>query len=168
LRCFYLRSVAPAKEFVDRLTGRRTAPVTTGQIYWGAVPFVIIQIIMVALIIAFPDIVSGGLKSREKINTDNIRIEVPLEEAAPAGESGGAAEQQDDVQKALERSMKGRERARGAAADTRCRPRGAEEAIAMKTARRRFARRARRERAPRVEVALGFLPAPPTSVAWRS
>ena len=29
-------------------------PVTTGQIYWGAVPFVIIQVIMVGLVIAFP------------------------------------------------------------------------------------------------------------------
>jgi hypothetical protein len=104
---FYLRSVAPSKEFIDRLTGRRTAPVTTGQIYWGAVPFVLIQIIMVALIIAFPDIVSGGLGTKAKVDTQNIRIEVPLEEAAPAGESGGAAEEQEDVRKALERSMGG-------------------------------------------------------------
>jgi GntP family gluconate:H+ symporter len=104
---FYLRSVAPSKEFVDRLTGRKTAPVTTGQIYWGAVPFVLIQVLMVGLIIAFPNLVSGGLATKEKIDTRNIRIEVPLEEAAPAGESGGAAEQQDDVRKALERSMGG-------------------------------------------------------------
>ena len=38
---FYLRSVAPAKEYIDRVTGKRIAPVTTGQIYWGAVPFVL-------------------------------------------------------------------------------------------------------------------------------
>ena len=37
---FYLRSVAPAKAFLDKATGKPTAPVTTGQIYWGAVPFV--------------------------------------------------------------------------------------------------------------------------------
>ena len=52
---FYLRSVAPAKEFLDRLSGRKMAPVTTGQIYWGAVPFVLIQVVMVGLIIAFPE-----------------------------------------------------------------------------------------------------------------
>jgi GntP family gluconate:H+ symporter len=104
---FYLRSVAPAKEFLDRLTGRKTAPVTTGQIYWGAVPFVLIQVMMVGLIIAFPNMVSGGLGTKEKVDIRNIRIEVPLEEAAPAGESGGAAEEQDDVRKALERSMGG-------------------------------------------------------------
>src|SRR5512138_225254 len=43
---FYLRSVAPAREFLDKVSGKRTAPVTSGQIYWGAIPFVIIQIIM--------------------------------------------------------------------------------------------------------------------------
>jgi hypothetical protein len=32
-------------------------PVTTGQIYWGAVPFVIIQCIMVAMVIFFPRMV---------------------------------------------------------------------------------------------------------------
>ena len=51
---FYLRSVAPAKEYVDKVTGKLTAPVTTGQIYWGAIPFVLIQVVMVALVIALP------------------------------------------------------------------------------------------------------------------
>src|SRR3990172_6021464 len=40
---FYLRSVAPVKDYLDRVSGKRTAKVTTGQIYWGAVPFVLIQ-----------------------------------------------------------------------------------------------------------------------------
>jgi GntP family gluconate:H+ symporter len=116
---FYLRSVAPSKEYLDRLTRRRTAPVTTGQIYWGAVPFVLIQILMVGLIIAFPDLVSGGLATKDKVDIRNIQIEIPVEEAAPAGASpGGAAAEQDDVQKALERSMsddKGGEKPPGAA-----------------------------------------------------
>src|SRR5690606_8693836 len=51
---FYLRSVAPRAEYVDAVTRRRIAPVTTGQIYWGAVPFVVIQLIMVAIVIGFP------------------------------------------------------------------------------------------------------------------
>ena len=103
---FYLRSVAPAKEYLDRVTGRKTAPVTTGQIYWGAVPFVLIQVLMVALIIAFPNIVSGGLATKEKIDMQNIRIEIPVEEATPGGDAGA---EQDDVQKALERSMERRQ-----------------------------------------------------------
>ncbi|MEO8676933.1 MAG: TRAP transporter large permease subunit, partial [Casimicrobiaceae bacterium] len=108
---FYLRSVAPAKEFLDRLTGRRTAPVTTGQIYWGAVPFVLIQVVMVGLIIAFPNMVTGGLATKEKVDIRNIRIEVPVEEAMPGGDAGGAADQQEDVRKALERSMGGGDKA---------------------------------------------------------
>ena len=51
---FYLRSVAPRDFYIDRITGKRMPPVTTGDIYWGAVPFVVIQCIMVALVIAFP------------------------------------------------------------------------------------------------------------------
>ena len=82
---FYLRSVAPAKEYLDRLTGRQTAPVTTGQIYWGAVPFVLIQVLMVGLIIAFPNLVTGGLATKEKVDIRNIQIEMPVEESAPPG-----------------------------------------------------------------------------------
>src|SRR5690606_28187684 len=40
---FYLRSVAPREPYNDRVTGLRMEPITTGQIYWGAVPFVVIQ-----------------------------------------------------------------------------------------------------------------------------
>jgi TRAP-type mannitol/chloroaromatic compound transport system permease large subunit len=41
---FYLRSVAPAT-------------VRTADIYWGAIPFVIIQLVMVALVIGYPGLV---------------------------------------------------------------------------------------------------------------
>src|SRR5260221_7409264 len=58
---FYLRSVAPGKEYLDKLTGKLTPPVTTGQIYWGAVPFVVIQVIMVGIVIGFPGLVTGNL-----------------------------------------------------------------------------------------------------------
>src|SRR5207344_1328052 len=75
---FYLRSVAPHDEYTDRVTKQRLPKVTTGQIYWGAVPFVLIQIVMVGLIIAFPNLVSGGLAKKGKIDTQNIRIEVPM------------------------------------------------------------------------------------------
>jgi TRAP-type mannitol/chloroaromatic compound transport system permease large subunit len=74
---FYLRSVAPDKAYVDRVTRQQIAPVTTGQIYWGAVPFVIIQIIMVGLIIGFP-----GIVSRDKelvIDLDKVKIEMPVD-----------------------------------------------------------------------------------------
>ena len=54
---FYLRSVAPREPFIDRVTGKRHGAVTTGQIYWGAVPFVVIQVIMVLIVIMFPALV---------------------------------------------------------------------------------------------------------------
>ena len=61
---FFLRSVASEK-------------VKTASIYWGAVPFVIIQLIMVGLIIAFPGLVSygdGGAKPAEQqeLNLDDL------------------------------------------------------------------------------------------------
>ena len=72
---FYLRSVAPADDYKDRVTGQLTPKVTTGQIYWGAVPFVLIQIVMVGLIIAFPNLVSGGLAIKKELDTSKLVIE---------------------------------------------------------------------------------------------
>ncbi len=54
---FFLRSVAPKVPYIDRVTGKKMEPVTTGQIYWGSIPFVIIQLIMVAIVVLFPNIV---------------------------------------------------------------------------------------------------------------
>ena len=72
---FYLRSVAPRSAYIDKVTGRTMPPVTTAQIYWGAVPFVVIQCVMVGLLIAFP-----GLVRRDKAPTLQDRpahIEAP-------------------------------------------------------------------------------------------
>lgn len=74
---FYLRSVAPSSEYIDRVTGKRLAGITTGQIYWGAVPFVIIQIIMVAIVIVFPGLVLDHLAVAPKGDTSPIQIEMP-------------------------------------------------------------------------------------------
>jgi tripartite ATP-independent transporter DctM subunit len=74
---FYLRSVAPAKDYIDKVTGKLTARITTGQIYWGSVPFVCIQLIMVALVIAFPSMVFVGLNRGEPIDMENFQMEIP-------------------------------------------------------------------------------------------
>lgn len=73
---FYLRSVAPMKEYEDRLTKKRIAPVTTMQIYWGAVPFVIIQLMMVGMLIAFPQLVTGSLDKKINVDLNTIEIQV--------------------------------------------------------------------------------------------
>jgi hypothetical protein len=49
--------VAPRGAFLDKVTGKRTEGVTTGQIYWGAVPFLVIQLAIVALVLLFPGLV---------------------------------------------------------------------------------------------------------------
>lgn len=121
---FYLRSVAPNKEYTDRVTKKKIDPVTTMQIYMGAIPFVLIQIVMVGLIIAFPGIVSSGLDKAEAVDLDKITLEMqadmPAMDAsaptdadmpAPAADQAGtpAAEpgkqEEVDPMKALEESM---------------------------------------------------------------
>ena len=76
---FYLRSVAPAKAYPDKISGSSIAPVTTGQIYWGAVPFVVIQVIMVGILIAFPGLVTSGL-TKSAVDPSKIEILIPAPE----------------------------------------------------------------------------------------
>jgi GntP family gluconate:H+ symporter len=107
---FFLRSVAPSKEYTDKLTKKLIAPVTTMQIYWGAVPYVCIQIIMVGLIIAFPGIVSSGLDAKEIIDLDKVVIEVQADApeapaSAPVEGAAPVAAEDNDPMKAMQDSM---------------------------------------------------------------
>jgi TRAP-type mannitol/chloroaromatic compound transport system permease large subunit len=89
---FYLRSVAPMKEYDDRITGKKIDPVTTMQIYWGAVPFVLIQVVMVALIIFVPSIVSSGLDKTEKVDLDQVQMQMDADNKANAMPDAPTAE----------------------------------------------------------------------------
>ncbi len=60
---FYLRSVAPKE-------------IKTSDIYWGAVPFVVIQVLMVAFIIFFPKLVSVDNKTDMKEQIE-LKIDIP-------------------------------------------------------------------------------------------
>ncbi len=64
---FYLRSVAPKS-------------IATSDIYWGAVPFVGLQILMVAVVIIFPEIVGHA-----PISAEIGIVEVPVESDPGAG-----------------------------------------------------------------------------------
>ncbi|HLL11312.1 MAG TPA: TRAP transporter large permease subunit, partial [Rubrivivax sp.] len=88
---FYLRSVAPTEDYKDRITNRLVPRVTTGQIYWGAVPFVVIQIIMVGLIIAFPGIVSRDLNKPDAGNIEQLQFEIDRGNASDAASAASAA-----------------------------------------------------------------------------
>ena len=116
---FFLRSVAPEKEYTDKVTKKRIAPVTTSQIYMGAIPFLCIQLLMVGLIIAFPGIVSSGLDEKQDYDLDKVREQMEadmpapidfenpsLDGAAPGAGAAPAAPAEDDPMKAMEDALK--------------------------------------------------------------
>jgi tripartite ATP-independent transporter DctM subunit len=61
---FYLRGIAPAS-------------VRTSDIYWGAIPWLILQLVLVALLIAFPEIVTSFLAAPSNVDPDSIQIDIP-------------------------------------------------------------------------------------------
>ncbi len=87
---FYLRSVAPAKDYLDRLTGKSVASVKTMDIYRGSIPFVVIQIAMVAALIAFPGLVTSGLDKSVQVDLDTIEIKVESGNAGGWGQESEA------------------------------------------------------------------------------
>ena len=118
---FFLRSVAPDKPYVDRVTGKVMDPVTTMQIYKGAIPFLVIQLVMVGLLIAFPALVTGSLDAKVDVDLDAIGSQMMQdmgsdngygadagygsdEPAQPSSEpdAGAAAESDDPLKAALE------------------------------------------------------------------
>jgi TRAP-type mannitol/chloroaromatic compound transport system permease large subunit len=102
---FYLRSVAPTDDYKDRVSGKTIAKITTGQIYWGAIPFVIIQIVMVGLIIAFPGIVTRDTAKAAEGNLEQLQIDVDRtqreakpEQALPGAEGKGKDAAEDPME----------------------------------------------------------------------
>ncbi|MGL4592295.1 MAG: TRAP transporter large permease [Aestuariivirga sp.] len=83
---FYMRSVAPVKDYIDKVTGGRIAGISTTQIYRGAVSFIILQAIMIAVTVAFPWIALPD--SGPKVDPNSIEIEIPAIDTG-GGESGG-------------------------------------------------------------------------------
>ncbi|WP_269533921.1 TRAP transporter large permease subunit [Chitinimonas sp. BJYL2] len=77
---FYLRSVAPPA-------------IKTTDIYRGAIPFVIIQIIMVALVIGFPKLVTHALHKHDGTSTQST--EEVLQQLSDDTQEAPAPEEQD-------------------------------------------------------------------------
>ncbi|MBK8072096.1 MAG: TRAP transporter large permease subunit [Ramlibacter sp.] len=124
---FYLRSVAAKKDYKDRVTGETIPAVQTTQIYKGSIAFIILQVIMVAAVIAFPTLVTGGIEKAVQIDADKALQQMQMEsardaappanEATPGASAPGAApgapaggdtgkEAKEDPMKALLESMK--------------------------------------------------------------
>jgi tripartite ATP-independent transporter DctM subunit len=75
---FYLRSVAPARAYKDRVTGATIQPVTSGQIYRGAIPFLFIQLAMVLVIMIFPQIVTHYKSGQVQFDPAAVQLNVPM------------------------------------------------------------------------------------------
>ncbi len=125
---FYLRSVAPWVDYNDRVTNQRIKAVTTAQIYKGSIIFIILQLTMLAAVIAFPNLVTDRLDKAPKVNLESIILEAetgdygkqaedPMEALVPqqsatdktAQEAGGAAQEEDPmeaVKRAIEQEAK--------------------------------------------------------------
>ena len=67
---FYLRGVAPKE-------------VKSSDIYLGAIPWVGLQLVMVALVIIWPGLVTGFLDVKQKYDLDKVRIDIPTESYDP-------------------------------------------------------------------------------------
>lgn len=71
---FFLRSVAPREDYVDTITGKPVKRVTTGDIYWGSVPFIVIQLLMVAAVLLFPGMVTHYKGTQVQIDPSEIQF----------------------------------------------------------------------------------------------
>ena len=75
---FYLRGVAPKE-------------VKSSDIYWGALPWVGLQVLMVFLVIAFPVTVTGLLDKPQQIDLNKVKIDIPQIDAPPPLDFGPPA-----------------------------------------------------------------------------
>ena len=73
---FYLRGISNTlfKE------GRIPKPILSSDIYMGAIPWVIMQLLLVAIVIFVPQTVTMFLPKAEVIDTDKVQIEVPADD----------------------------------------------------------------------------------------
>jgi len=112
---FYLRSVAAKFAYKDRITGVTIPAVETSEIYKGSIAFIILQLIMVASIMIFPNLVTGGIEKVEMLNKEQVleQLQMPKSEEeikqeaedAKAGSTGAdakpAEDKEEDPMKAL-------------------------------------------------------------------
>jgi TRAP-type mannitol/chloroaromatic compound transport system permease large subunit len=105
---FYLRSVAAKFDYKDRVTGETIAAVKTTEIYKGSIAFIILQLIMVAAVIAFPVLVTGGIQKEDALSSeqimDQLNISNPEDVSDPLAQPGTDTDAQpaeDDPMKAL-------------------------------------------------------------------
>jgi tripartite ATP-independent transporter DctM subunit len=67
---FYLRGIAPSS-------------IKTSEIYWGAIPWVVLQVILVVILIFWPGSVTYWLSRGPGIDPSKIKIDIPMPDAPP-------------------------------------------------------------------------------------
>lgn len=98
---FYYRSVAPVKAYMDRITRKEIAPIATTDIYRGVLPFIVIQAIMVGMIIAFPQLVTGNLDKKADVDLNAIEINIPSGYGAGAYSNDPPKTEEDPIMKSF-------------------------------------------------------------------
>lgn len=115
---FYLRSVAAKADYKDRITGQTIPAVQTMEIYKGAVAFIVLQLIMVALVMLYPALVTSGMDEGVKLDATQVLEQMQMDAAEEAasresdadGNADGekkdeAPDKEEDPMKALLESM---------------------------------------------------------------
>lgn len=85
---FYLRSVAPKEDYVDPVTGKTMSGIDTLQIYRGAIPFIVMQMVMVVVIYLWPGTVTHYRD--QGVTIDPAEVQRKLDNLVIPGLDGGA------------------------------------------------------------------------------
>jgi tripartite ATP-independent transporter DctM subunit len=95
---FYLRGIADTlfKE------GRIEKPVKSNDIYLGAIPWVIMQLVLVVIVIFVPQTVTMFLEKEQKVDLDKVTIEMPTQDDPNAQEESAEKPSAEDEQKKME------------------------------------------------------------------
>ena len=62
---FYLRGIAPKS-------------IKTSEIYWGAIPWIVTMVILVGIVIVWPETVTYFIDTATKIDPSKVKIDIPL------------------------------------------------------------------------------------------
>jgi tripartite ATP-independent transporter DctM subunit len=73
---FFLRSVAPSKDYIDKVTLQKIPAIDTLDIYKGSIPFLCIQIFVLTMVVIFPELAQISYISYD--NLDLILEKLPI------------------------------------------------------------------------------------------
>ena len=69
---FFLRGVAPAHDRTDAATGQTIKGVSTNDLYLGVLPFVAVQVLVMGLLIAFPELVQWDDGRSRRLSDETV------------------------------------------------------------------------------------------------